>query len=174
MLFHNFIFFCLDNMFFINYALKFKYQTGCLKVNQFAGYREIKASLGEGNWPSITSYLHCNVRLSHGSVLCLMHSRSVHVRNIFCWANSVNLQYFYKAYTCKRKSVLKFVRKIVHQRCHVKEEYTKTVEIFWNNTFKCWTKKKIQRCYVSSGEKLDNPGTQMETQPLKSVPYNSF
>jgi hypothetical protein len=31
-LLHKFIFFCLNNMFFINHELKFKYQPGCLKV----------------------------------------------------------------------------------------------------------------------------------------------
>ena len=31
-LFHNIIFFCSNDMFFINHALKFKYQSGCWKV----------------------------------------------------------------------------------------------------------------------------------------------
>jgi hypothetical protein len=33
-LFHNFIFFCLNNTFFINKVLKFKYQLSCLKVKR--------------------------------------------------------------------------------------------------------------------------------------------
>jgi hypothetical protein len=32
-LFHNCIFLCSNNMFFMNHALKFKYQHGYLKVN---------------------------------------------------------------------------------------------------------------------------------------------
>ena len=31
--FHNFIFFCSNNMFFINHALRIKYQSGQIKVN---------------------------------------------------------------------------------------------------------------------------------------------
>ena len=36
-LFHNFIFFCSNNTFFINHVLKFKYHHSCLKVNMLQG-----------------------------------------------------------------------------------------------------------------------------------------
>lgn len=85
--------FCCSGMFFVNYAPKFKYQTGHSKVNQFSGYKEIRASLGEVRWPSYL-YLHCNLGLTHSIALCPMQSMLVHVRNILL--SSVHLKHFCK------------------------------------------------------------------------------
>ena len=107
---------------------------------EFPEHRKILIPIGKLSQLKL-QFMCWNVRQWPSSVLCLIQGRSVHLRNVFCWAKSIKLHYVFAKYASQKQYCLSSVKNIMGQQCHVKEQYTKLWKIFTREV-QDWREKK--------------------------------